>query len=474
MGIKTEDLFSEDDSLPSKDVIDKKKSITTEDAFSDTDEEKPENQNDGFLQGVSHGVQDIISPIGENIKDLVSNVQKEAETGGERFGQANDPLSKSTAIGGTVARIGGQVLGAPIKLGTDELKNFLENIPGYNRLTSSLDQKANIAPSLSKAQDLLSKVKAATYDKLPNAGKDIVDIGVNTLGAPILKAEAKPLLSLGNKAIESTGEKLGNIANRIQGTKVKINMPEMKKGAMNDLYGKYEVFGNAKQANQQWNEKLSDVANQLKQKLEVSASDPANYADVNEIFNDAKTTLLNGKSKTAQIELNNALDNLQSQFNDAYQNGKINILDAQIEKQHIGKKGDWLNKNGATSGNPQASLDAQAHNALYDALKKNIENKGTEGIKELNKQLSEMIPMERASAKQVLIENRKNPISLDDYLGGLAVASSASAGHFLPAIMAGANMITKSPNIAKLSHNVGKGLNWAATKDLSKYLRKNH
>jgi hypothetical protein len=260
------------------------------------------------------------------------------------------------------------------------------------------------------------------------------------------------------KATKGTGRALEGAAGRIQGTKVKINIPEFKKGAANKFYTKYNVFGNAKQVEKQWSAKIRDTANRLKEKINSSTADPYNYANISDIFDDAEKVLVRGKSKTEALELSKKLRSLEPIYKEAYPDGYIDVLEAQIEKQAAGKKGDWLVRNGAITANQEATTNGQLYNSIYDAIKKNIENKGAPGIKELNKQLSEMIPMERAASKQILISNRKNPISLDDYIGGLATAASAAHGNYLPAILMGTNIATKSPTVAKVLNASGKAL----------------
>jgi hypothetical protein len=258
-------------------------------------------------------------------------------------------------------------------------------------------------------------------------------------------------------------EGLDKAAARIQGTKVKINSPEFKKGAQNEMYTKHEVFGNAEKVREQWKNKIDDTYNQVKERIQNVPDGPENYASIDDIFSEAnKAAAKYGKSKTEINSINRSLESLKAQFKEAYPDGQIHLLDAQTEKQIIGKKGDWLARSGEISGNPDAATNSQAHNALYDALKTNVENKGAPGIKELNKQLSEFIPMERSAAKQVLVSNRKNLIPLDAFIGGIHSASSAAGGNLLPAAMTVATLGTRSPLVAKGLHGASKLLGTAS------------
>lgn len=266
----------------------------------------------------------------------------------------------------------------------------------------------------------------------------------------------------------SAAESLEKGAARIQGTKVKINSPEFKKGAQNEMYTKYEVFGDAPKVQKQWQQKIDDTYNQVKERIQNVPDSPENYATIDDIFSAAeKSAETYGKSRTAIQSIKNSLANLKTKFEEAYPDGKISLIDAQTEKQVAGKTGDWLARAGEISGNPDASVNSQAHNALYDALKTNVENKGAPGIKELNKQLSEMIPMERAAAKQVLVSNRKNLIPLDAFIGGLHTAGAAMGGHVAPALLTVGTLGTRSPLVARGLLGASKGLRFASEKNLT-------
>lgn len=327
--------------------------------------------------------------------------------------------------------------------------------PGLNALYTAKVAKEKAIPAVA------GKVAEKT-EALPEKLKNIAGIGMDV-------AQMIPAAGIGKevgaKTVQS-GLKKGasvadDLAGRIQGTKVKILSPEFKKGAANKLYTKYNVFGTAKQVQKKWKQKITDTYSKVRQKIEKSdtALDPDNYTFVNDIFEQAeKTAVKYGKSPTGTIAVKKELSKLRDIFDEAYPDGKIDLVTAQLEKQVTGKKGDWLAKSGQISGNANATISSQAHNTLYDALKKVVENKGSPGIRELNKQLSEMIPMERAASKQVLVADRKNIIPIDDYIGGLAVATSAASGNLLPALVAGANVATKSHLVAKGLYGAGKGM----------------
>jgi hypothetical protein len=294
-----------------------------------------------------------------------------------------------------------------------------------------------------------------------SAGVHQADNAANGQGADLGQAAAEvggsALLGMGGKALSGLeGNSLKDAAARIQGTKVKINSPEFNSGASNDLYPKYDVFGNAAQVQDQWQGKIQDLAGQLKQTISQASNDPNNYVSRADIFDQARKNIAKYvKSNVGAAEVQGQLSKLEDKFDQAYPSGYMNLADAQTEKQFVGKSGDWIAQAGKMSGDPVAGASAQAYNSLYDAFKNEIQNKGGPGVKEINDQISDMIPMERAASKQVLVQNRKNPISLDDYIGGMWALSHAASGNVGPLAILGANMASKSPIVAKTLNTAG-------------------
>jgi len=285
------------------------------------------------------------------------------------------------------------------------------------------------------------------------------------VGQAAIETGASGLLGVGGKALGNaynavSGDALKDAAARIQGSIVPIGRPEANKGAENALYSVHDVFGDAGQVQQKWQSSIQDLSGQLKQGLEQSSHDPNNYVSTADVFDQAEKNVKTfAKSNVAAAEINGQLQALADKFEASYPSGYMNLLDAQNEKQFIGKSGDWIAHGGSISGDPQAAIAAQAHNALYDALKNQVQDKGGPMVKEVNDQLSEMIPMERAASKQMLVSNRKQIIPFDLYLGGLAALSHASTGNLGPLAMIGARLASKSGTLAQGLNDAGNMIN---------------
>jgi hypothetical protein len=140
--------------------------------------------------------------------------------------------------------------------------------------------------------------------------------------------------------------------------------------------------------------------------------------------------------ETAEDVLGNKIENLGtnrrvasffkefvSELESIAPDGKINTVDAQKIKVALGKLGSWVNG--------QRDLDAKAQekvaNAFYSKFKTAIENAvdDPKELQDLNKQLSELIPIQNVLLKRIPIANRNQALSLSDIL-------TASAGFVDP------------------------------------------
>lgn len=338
----------------------------------------------------------------------------------------------------------------------------------YNKLSPGNPEedarfKKEIIQPISEAVQPAAQAVGGFIEKHPRA-TTLAETAMNIGGAAFPAWKAVKAVPASGAAVAGGLEKA---AARVQGTKVKINSPEFKKGAQNELYTKHEVFGNAEGVRVQWQKKIDDTYNQVKEKIENSrtAADPENYTFVQDIFDAAeKAAEKYGKTPTDILSVKKSIKSLRDLYDEAFPDGKIDLLTAQTEKQAAGHKGDWYSVAGQVKTDPALSAQGKAYNALYDAFKNVVESKGEPGIKELNKKLSEFIPMERAARKQVLVNSRKNLIPLDAFIGGLHSVTSAAHGNIVPALLTAATLGTRSPLVAKGLHGTAKGLKKVSTK----------
>ena len=410
------------------------------------------------------------------IMAIPGDIDKNAQQFTDVWTKDQNPVSKVWQTAGLVGKTAGGIIGRGIETAMPVIEPILEGAAyvgaaDRHEMAQRIETAAATKPPIMSqvAQSPTGQAVMGTVQQFQQDNPELsanIGAGLNILGGMTIgkvSAKAAPVVpEIGNmakKAVSATGDAMIEGAGRIQGTKVKINMPEMKKGAANKAYTDFDVFGDAKNVQKQWNDKITTDAEKLKTILSDAAPNPQNNTSIKTALAEARKTATAGKSKKEIGEISRAFDDFENEIKLDYGDdlSEINILEAQKLKQYVGKKGDWLEHNGKMTGNTKASLDGKVNNAFYNALKTDIET-ADPAIKEINTRLSKMIPMEKAAAKQVLVANRKNPISLDDFLGGMHALSSAGSGNLAPAALLGANIISKSPFTAKGLNSIGKVL----------------
>jgi hypothetical protein len=405
------------------------------------------------------------------ISSATPSISDKEPTLGEKIGNtwndinaaASDNSKTPTAIE-KMASIVGRTLAFPAAAGMTAAQYAYNKISPGDAEEDARFKKEIVQPVLEAAKPVTRAVANFTenHPRLTTDLESAMNIGGAAAGAAgMMKSGMIPKMG------KVAGEALDKGAARIQGTKVKINAPEFKKGAQNEMYTKHEVFGNAEGVRGQWQKKIDDTYNQVKEKIENSrtAADPKNYTFVQDIFDAAeKAAEKYGKTPTDILSVKKSIKSFRDLYDEAFPDGKIDLLTAQAEKQAAGHKGDWYSVAGQVKTDPALSAQGKAYNALYDAFKNVVESKGEPGIKELNKKLSEFIPMERAARKQVLVNSRKNLIPLDAFIGGLHSVTSAAHGNIVPALLTAATLGTRSPLVAKGLHGSAKGLKYVSTK----------
>lgn len=283
-----------------------------------------------------------------------------------------------------------------------------------------------------------------------NRASTLFNIGTSLIGGP----EAKALTKIGPEIKNPLSkEALISFAERSQNRQVPILAKEYNQGARKEFYSDYGVVGEKPiPTAQKWESIKQPVLDNLDQRIYGQLDNPDNISKLEDIKKSAEKFIDDSKhySPTEKRDQKIALQKIYDEkFVPTYKDGKINIAQAQREKIAAGRNSDWKGVDEPTT--------AQAWEALYNGLKTNVENKGSPGIRELNKALSEIIPMQRAAEKRVIVKERPNFVSLDDLIGVMHSASSASSGNLAPLALTTVNIMAKSPITAKGAFNLAQG-----------------
>jgi hypothetical protein len=94
------------------------------------------------------------------------------------------------------------------------------------------------------------------------------------------------------------------------------------------------------------------------------------------------------------------------------QNGLVSIPEAQLVKRASGHFGAW------TYGvpTPEATASQKVYNTFYNELKTAIEEGSPDGVKAINKEISNLIPVMNALIRRIPVAERNSAISLTDII----------------------------------------------------------
>ena len=131
---------------------------------------------------------------------------------------------------------------------------------------------------------------------------------------------------------------------------------------------------------------------------------------------------------------------------------KAGLYESNLIKQGAGTKGAW---HWLTS--PDAKPIETVYNTFYDVLKKEIETvgkqSGVKNIGELNKAMSELIPIKSAVIRRMPVADRNNALSLTDSILGLGAVFNPKALALL-----GISKLSKSGRFMSFLHRAGENL----------------
>jgi hypothetical protein len=325
----------------------------------------------------------------------------------------------------------------PEKVGyyTEQIAEFL----APSNISSKISGAIKVAKLLSKAPSIVKKAtpligKMATEAGLVGGQTSIQQGELNdTSKVNALIAAAFPALGkIGTEIIGATGKK-------IQETVIKPSLNDIRNGFKIENISKYNLGGGLKTMLSKTTNKLNELSGQLKNNLKESNE----LIDLSEVYYDTASELLKNKTKNfGNIKsINRVLNQLADELDEVAPNLKADLLQATNIKRGAGTKGSWV----YGSADPDATAVETVYNKFYNKLKIAIEKKGTDKIKTINKQLSELIPIQNAILRRIPIAERNNLLSLTDNVGMFAAVFDPRA-----LALIGAKKLSMSGNFANV------------------------
>jgi hypothetical protein len=240
----------------------------------------------------------------------------------------------------------------------------------------------------------------------------------------------------------------GKAANKIETSIIKPTKADLKDGFKTENVFKYDVGGTLQQTAQKTNDKIVQLSAQLNTAIKGSDS----KIDVLDLLASVEKDLGGSKTKTfgANTKMTKALDFFTNELAEVSDNGVVSLSEAQQMKRAVGKLGAWY----YGARDPEANAIETVANNLYTKLRTVIEQSSPKEVADINKQLSELIPIENAIIRRVPIAERGNVFGLTDIISALPAVESVKnpANWWLFAI----NKLSKSGRFAKVLNKASR------------------
>lgn len=402
--------------------------------ISEAEAESPKPQKPGYFSGINQAMdekameyaQKNLQPEKYPLQHAVQKFNSIVDIPLSGLSKAVQPITQNP----TVKKVAGAFGEAALEMADNPLSILRD--AGIKGATLG-----NIAKGVSKANE-----KYPALGEVGQLAGSVVGVGgAGKLGSGMIGSLEKPL--------KNTGLKIQNVT-------AKISKPGAREGAKIETIAKNDIWGNATKIQEKSLGLIKQKAGELKNAIDKIGDTPDTQTNLYDIVNQSASDVLSNTTYDRD-KIRNIYQKVIDDYNDRFgsKTANLDLVNTQLLKRETGKLGDWVEFNGKRAGNKEASIEAQVYNDIYDKLKTSIEEKGPPEIKKLNKELSELIPLERDMAKRSLVEKRNEIIPLKEYIGTVAALGS---GHPATMGLVALQQATKSPTIGRMTYGLGKGI----------------
>ncbi len=285
--------------------------------------------------------------------------------------------------------------------------------------------------------------------------KPVADVAKQAAISGAVGATVGAGVGVAEKGIKYLANLFGKAGDRIQTSVIKPAQVDIRDGFKVETLNKYNLGGSLKQTFEKTDARLDALSKELNKRLHASNA----TLDLNTLYEDTAKKILGNKfeafGSNAQVE--GALEKLRNEIVAvAGDRGLVRIPEAQMIKRAAGHFGAW------TFGVPSPEITAQqkVYNTFYSNIKNAIEKASPAGVREINKQMSELIPVMNALIRRIPVAERNSAISLTDIISLSASALepralSLALVNFLSKQGKVGALLSKSPQVGQA---VSKGL----------------
>lgn len=350
------------------------------------------------------------------------------------------------------------------KNGMQEAGQFIERMAeflapgpkGTGAINSLASNVAKYAP----------KAKGAIETGVKMLGHGAMGGGITAVQRNDIDTEAKvnAIISAAFPVLGSMSSKFGtSIMNKV----VKPSQADVKNGFKAENLKKYGLGGSLRTTLEKTTNQLNKFGDLLDEKLSNSDA----VIDINKIYQRTadrigdKKKILFGRVadlKRGLKELTEDIDDMAEALGQKMPDGSINAQD--MTKIPIATANNQIKRGAGTKGSwvyGRIDKDARAiervYSVFYNELKKEIEKRGPNGIRSLNKKMGDLIPIQSAILRRIPVAERNNVIGLE---GNMAIIGSLFDPRALASLVP--IIASKSGSVANMLMNasesyLGKG-----------------
>jgi hypothetical protein len=304
------------------------------------------------------------------------------------------------------------------KMMTDPESNLFQkglagvNYLGASALNSPSFSAGNAKNAIQKTGGLVKEVSGVT----PKVIKGRIEKGLEKVGA------------------ENISKGTEKLAGRLQTVILKPTKANIRQGYKKANVFKYNLQGSEDEIYKKSGELIAKANSRVKQLIK-EGKDGGVRVNLNELYreldNELNTTAEKAKFFGNLPELKKALKKLEDDITEIAPNGFVNIADAQTLKKKMGSEGGWehMAESLKASIPADSKIWSQIASRMALKLKKALEQKLPEGeIKDLNRIMSDLIPINNVAEARSAVKNRNLPFNVRDMAGGMATISSGWPG----------------------------------------------
>lgn len=398
--------------------------------------------------------------------------KKELSERSNKIGDIVTGINKETPVLQTSLDIANQIVGAPIAAAYEALPQVVQDVgarageiagKGINKLTDFISDSPMLQKFVLENPDKAKQLEDVFG--VIRSGSELVGSATATAGAPgVVSSTADKLTKLAGRAVKpvvkgsakALGTGLEATGQKIQQSVIRPSGKDISDGFKIENVQKYDVGGSLPETIAKTHTKMNALTQELREKLtETDAK-----IDLNKVAQETIDNLTSGKTKSFgdNQAIQRVVDNLKEELSQVSEDGFVDLVDATNIKRGAGQKGAWA----YNRPEMDASAIEKVYTEFYDKIKTAIEDNAPDGVKEINQQLSELIPINNAAMRRLPVADRNNALSLTDTIG---LTSSIFDPRAL--LIMGATKASKSGRVGNLLTKAGAKLKNADPKGVN-------